>query len=349
MEIIRGTVAAINEEKNILDAIKLIESTGIGFVAIINDQKKLVGVLTDADVRKAILKGMDEEMSVKTIMNSNFVSAKIGINNVGVKNLMKETNRTQIPIINENGILLDVIAKSDLADKVYDNPVVIFAGGLGTRLRPLTNDNPKPMLKIGDKPLLEIVVENLLKSGLYKIFLAINYKGHLIEEHFGNGENWGCEITYIREEKKLGTGGALSLLPRNLDKPFFIMNADLLTKVNFSHILDHHLEHNKIATVCVRQYDLQVPYGVVRTDGHTLVSVDEKPVQSFYVNAGIYLADPEIIHFVPKDKKFDMTDLLNIILDKDKLISVFLIRDYWLDVGHTEDLIKANKDYKDHF
>ena len=349
MEIIRGTVAAINEEKNILDAIKLIESTGIGFVAIINDQKKLVGVLTDADVRKAILKGMDEEMSVKTIMNSNFVSAKIGINNVGVKNLMKETSRSQIPIINENGILLDVIAKSDLTDKVYDNPVIILAGGLGKRLRPLTNDNPKPMLEIGGKPILEIAVENLIKSGFYKIVLAINYKGHMIEEYFGNGKNWGCEITYIREKKKLGTSGALSLLPINLEKPFFIMNADLLTKVNFSDILDYHLEHNTIATVCVSQYDLEVPYGVVRTDSHGLISVNEKPVQSFFVNAGIYIAEPEILHFVPKNKKIDMTDLLNIILEKGHKISVFPIREYWLDVGRTEDLMQANKDYKDYF
>ena len=349
MEIIRGITAAIHERKSIFEAIELIENIGIGLVAIINHNKKLVGVLADADVRKAILKGMNKEESVNNIMNINFVSAKVGINDMALENLMKESGRNQIPIINKNGILFDVIAKSDFSEKIYDNPVIILAGGLGKRLRPLTNDYPKPMLEIGGKPILEIAVENLIKSGFYKIVLAINYKGHMIEEYFGNGKNWGCEITYIREKKKLGTSGALSLLPINLDKPFFIMNADLLTKVNFSHILDYHLEHNTIATVCVSQYDLEVPYGVVRTDSHGLISVNEKPVQSFFVNAGIYIAEPEILHFVPKNKKIDMTDLLNIILEKGHKISVFPIREYWLDVGRTEDLMQANKDYKDYF
>ena len=349
MDLIRGLKAAVYEGESVHEVIEKIDSLGIAFVAVLDQENKLIGVLTDADVRRAILKGIKKEDTVEKIMNKDFISAKEGISQVGIENLMRVSNKNQIPLISKNGEFIDVIAKSDFAEPIISNQVIIFAGGFGSRLRPLTKDIPKPMLKIDNKPILEIMIDNLLRFGVRRIIIALNYKGEIIENHFGDGTKWGCEILYLREEKKLGTAGALSLLKPRPESPFFVMNADLLTKVNLNHILDFHSQHDSIATVCVSQYDVDVPYGVINTKNEYLFSIDEKPRHSFYVNAGIYLIEPKALDFVPKSKIFDMTDLLKIFLSKKINTSVYPITDYWIDIGHLSDYDRAKNEYNHYF
>jgi NDP-sugar pyrophosphorylase family protein len=227
--------------------------------------------------------------------------------------------------------------------------VVLMAGGLGSRLAPLTDDIPKPMLKVGNKPLLETIIESLAGYGLTRIFIAVNYKAEVVKARFGVGSAWGVDISYLHEEQPLGTGGALSLLPEEPPAPFLVMNSDLLTNLNFRHLLAYHSDHGCKATVCVREHAVQVPYGVVGVRDHQLTGIEEKPVQRHFINAGIYVLDPYAARLVPKDTRFDMTNLIERLLAENAPISVFPIREFWLDIGHHDDYTAANGRYPELF
>ena len=226
-----------------------------------------------------------------------------------------------------------------------DNWVVLMAGGLGTRLSPLTNDRPKPMLNVGNKPLLETIIENFVEQGFHRFFISVNYMAGMIKDHFADGGRWGAQIHYLEEDRKLGTAGALSLLPEPPTAPVLVMNCDLLTKVNFRHLLDFHLEHRAQGTMCVREYDFQVPYGVVRLDRQRIAGIDEKPVQRFFVNAGIYVLEPEALHHVPADTFFDMPSLFERLIAEGQEAAAFPIREYWLDIGQLADYDRANGEF----
>jgi NDP-sugar pyrophosphorylase family protein len=194
--------------------------------------------------------------------------------------IMKIKDVLQIPVLDDSGRVVGLeILKELIYTQRYDNVVVIMAGGQGRRLRPLTEACPKPLIKIGEKPILEIILEKFINFGFRHFFMSLNYKAEMIERHFGDGSKWGVGIRYLRERKRMGTAGSLSLLPEMPDMPFFVMNGDLLTKVNFRHLLNFHQEHGAKATMCVREYDFQVPYGVVSAEKHRLLGVDEKPMR----------------------------------------------------------------------
>jgi NDP-sugar pyrophosphorylase family protein len=226
-----------------------------------------------------------------------------------------------------------------------ENWVVLMAGGLGTRLAPLTDNCPKPLLKVGNKPILETIIENFISHGFKRFYLSVNYKAEMIEEYFGDGSRWGAEIRYLREDKKMGTAGALGLIPEPLTQPFLVMNGDLLTKVNFSQLLNFHQEQNAHATMCVREYDFQVPYGVVSVDKHRIKSIEEKPVHRFFVNAGIYVLDPEAVSLIPADMPYDMTSLFEQMTANEREVIAFPVREYWLDIGHRDDFERAAGDF----
>lgn len=264
--------------------------------------------------------------------------------------LMRTKGLLAIPIVSNNKLIgLQTIQKM-IEKPSYDNPVFIMAGGFGTRLKPLTDNCPKPLLKLGGKPILETIIENFISSGFHHFYISTHFMPEKIKEHFGYGEKWGISIEYVEEQSPLGTGGALGLLPSNTpDLPLIMMNGDLLTKIDFEHLLSYHLEQDTIATMCVTEYEYQIPYGVVQSKGNRILSLVEKPVQRSFVNAGIYVVNPELIRQVKKNQIIDMTTLIEQQINNDENVSIFPIHEYWLDIGKMNDFNQAQIDIKTKF
>ena len=233
-----------------------------------------------------------------------------------------------------------------MAPKNKPNKVILMVGGLGTRLRPLTNDVPKPMLDVGNKPILHTIVENFAKYGYTDIIMCVNYKSEIIKEYFGNGDKFGVKIEYVLENQRMGTAGALSLLQKRPKDDFFVMNGDLLTNVNFEYLHEYHKDSNACASICVRKYDMQVPYGVVNVRANKVTSIEEKPTQSFFVSAGIYMFSPIVLDFIPKGVFYDMPTLLGELLKQGFAVYPFFIREYWLDIGKMDEYRRANDEYE---
>lgn len=334
----------------ILEAMQIIDTSALRIALVTDEASRLVGVVTDGDIRRGILGGVGLEKPVEIIMNRDFTVANLKMKKEAIIALMKKNDLLQIPVVDENdhvagmNILMDMI---DLQEP--DNWIVLMAGGLGHRLRPLTNDCPKPLLKLGNKPILEIILENLVGYGFKKYFISVNYKAEMIKGHFRDGTQWGADIVYLHEEKAMGTAGALGLLPDRPTEPIIVMNADLLTKVNLRQLLDFHRAGKAVATMCVRDYHFQVPFGVVNIERHRLTGIDEKPIHRFFVNAGIYVLSPAALDYVPKDSCYDMTKLFEDIVADGRETAVFPLREYWLDIGRMDDYERANFEYGENF
>jgi NDP-sugar pyrophosphorylase family protein len=220
-----------------------------------------------------------------------------------------------------------------------------MAGGLGTRLQPLTDECPKPLLMVNGKPILETILESFVEQGFKRIFLSINFKAEMIRNYFGAGERWGIQIEYLHENTCLGTAGALSLLPEKPTAPVIVMNGDLLTRTNFDNLLQFHITQGATATMVVREYDFQVPYGVVRLDGTRIDAIEEKPVHKFFVNAGIYALSPEALDYLPAGVFFDMPALFEHLITADKVTAAYPLREYWLDIGQLEEFERAQREW----
>ncbi|MHB1101069.1 MAG: nucleotidyltransferase family protein [Burkholderiales bacterium] len=331
---------------SIRETIRIIDSSAMQIALVVDNENRLLGTVTDGDIRRGILNGTSLDGVVASIMNRNPVTCSENDSGEAILARMSAKRLRHVPVIGMDGKLAGLETLDEfLAQKEKPNAVVLMAGGLGTRLRPLTENCPKPMLKVGNKPLLETILENFIEYGFRHFYISVNYMADVVESHFGNGANWGVDISYLHEDQRLGTAGALSLLPKKPTAPIFVMNGDLLTKVNFGQLLDFHTSHHAQATMCVREYDFQVPYGVVRIDDHRIVGIDEKPVQKFFVNAGIYVLEPNILDFIPKSTYFDMPTLFEKLIEANRETSVFPIREYWLDIGHLEDFQRANVEY----
>jgi NDP-sugar pyrophosphorylase family protein len=255
-----------------------------------------------------------------------------------------------VPIVDEDRKVIDLfIIDGGQLKKQHENHVVLMVGGLGTRLRPLTENTPKPMLEVGGRPILETIVKRFVDCGFTNITMCLGYKSNVIKDYFQDGSSFGANIDYVVEEKRMGTAGALTLIEKRLDDPFFVMNGDLMTNVNFEKMLDFHLEYNSKATMCVREYDIEVPYGVVNMDNEGIISIAEKPIHSFFVNAGIYLLEPDCIDLIPDNKFYDMPTLFEeLIATKGKIVS-FPLQEYWLDIGRIVDYERANVEYTNIF
>lgn len=337
----------IKSDSPIIEAMKIIELFSEKIALVVDNNFKLIGTVTDGDVRRGLIKNVSVNDSIDRIMNSN---PTIFFENYNVDELQKvfSTKKiSQIPILNNQRQVVEIILSKALLESFKkENYVVLMAGGLGTRLGSLTADCPKPMLKIGDKPILETVLENLKEHGFQKFHISVNYKAEVIEDYFQDGSRFGVQINYLREKERMGTAGSLSLI-KDINSPVLVMNGDVLTKVNFSQFLDNHEKNNYKASMCVRKYDLQVPFGVVNVDHNHIVGLEEKPTQSFFVNAGIYLLNPEVINYVPSETYFDMPTLFNLLISRHaQSAGVFPIHEYWLDVGRKDDFNKAQFDFK---
>ncbi|MEZ9882899.1 nucleotidyltransferase family protein [Vibrio splendidus] len=337
----------IQPSTTLLEALKVINTEALRIAVVVDDDNKLLGVLTDGDIRRGLLENLPLTTEVAVVMNKKPTVAKLGTPCEELIPIMESKGILSIPLIDENGAVVGLeTLQNAMSHPEIANPVFIMAGGFGTRLRPLTDNCPKPMLKIGDKPILETVIRSFIKAGFVNFYISTHYMPEQIQDHFGNGEEYGVSIQYVHEEQPLGTGGALGLLPDDLPKelPIIMINGDVLTKVDFKRLLDFHLENDADATMCVREYDYQIPYGVINGEGNKIKSMVEKPIQRFFVNAGIYVVSPRVINSVPKNHNIDMPTLLEQHMKERENILMFPIHEYWLDIGRMDDFNRAQAD-----
>jgi dTDP-glucose pyrophosphorylase/CBS domain-containing protein len=338
---------------SIRDTMAQIDANRQGIALIVDGQQRLLNTITDGDIRRAILGGVGLDERVETVVRDKKhplyekpVSAMLGTKNDELLRRMRAHNIRQLPLLNEEGVVGDLVTLSDLVSEV-DLPLraVVMAGGFGTRLRPLTEDLPKPMLPVGDKPLMEHIIGGLRDAGIGHVNVTTHFKADKIREHFGDGSQFGVNIEYTAEDEPLGTAGALGLLDESSEQ-MLVINGDILTAVDFRSLLSFHREHKASLTVGVRKYDLEVPYGVVRTNNGLVEKVDEKPVYTFFVNAGIYLLEPLARRLIPRGKPMDMTDLIDRLLDEGHTVASYPIVEYWLDIGRQADYEKAQEDLR---
>lgn len=341
----------IPPEASIRAAIQAITKSCLQIALIVDEGRRLLGTVTDGDIRRGILRKIDLEAPVSEIMNTRPFTVRNGTDNGTLLALMKEKIIHQIPLIEGGDRVVGLALMDDLlsAPPHMDNWVVLMAGGLGERLRPLTESTPKPLMPVGNKPILEHILQSFVSHGFQRFYISVNYKAKAIKDRFGDGGEWNAEIRYLEEKISLGTAGALGLIPERSTSPLIVMNGDLLTRVNFAELLRYHREQESRATMCVREYDVQVPFGVVDIEEDKVRSIDEKPIHKFFVNAGIYVLEPDLIDLIPKETVFDMTTLFEKAVEAGHRTSVFPIHEYWLDVGRVDDLERANSDYKDAF
>ena len=340
----------LKQNATIKEALGIIDSGAMQIALVVDDNDKLLGTLTDGDIRRGILRGLDLDSSIETIVFKEPAIAKISSTKEEILKIALSKKLHQIPIVDDNGIVLDLKEIDELVEpKIKTNRVILMVGGLGTRLRPLTQDTPKPMLKVGNKPILQTIVEKFAEYGFINITMCVNFNASIIRDYFGDGKEFGVNIDYVLEQKRMGTAGALSLLKERPSEPFFVMNGDLLTNVNFEHIFNYHTLHKATATMCVREYDYEVPYGVVKMNDNKIIEIAEKPVQKFFVSAGIYMLSPEILDLIPKNEFYDMPALFEKLIKLSKNVISFPIREYWLDIGRMEEYQRANEEYKEVF
>jgi dTDP-glucose pyrophosphorylase len=338
----------VRPETSLEEAIAILDRGALRIVIVVDEQDRLLGTLTDGDVRRALLKHLPLDSLVRQAMCATPQTAQHDWSRERVLAVMESMQLLQLPIVDIDGRVVGLETLQGLLEKrQLNNPVLLMAGGFGSRLHPLTHDCPKPLLKVGDKPILELVLESFINAGFHRFFISTHYLSGMIKEHFGDGKRLGVSIRYVHEEDPLGTGGALGLLPHHeIDEPMFLMNGDLLTTLNYRGLLDFHKEHDNIATMCVREYEYQIPYGVIQSDGHRILSMVEKPIQKYFINAGVYVLSPEFVKSVEPGTRVDMPTLLTQQIDKGNEVSIFPLHEYWLDIGRHEDFQRANGEHK---
>jgi len=331
---------------SIHDAIEAIDRASLQICLVVDEHRRLLGTVTDGDIRRAILRGVDLSAPAKDIMNPNPTAVEVGTSQEEMLAKMKPRLLHQMPILDGDGRVVGLETIDQLlADSCLDTWVVLMAGGFGHRLRPLTEDTPKPMLPVGGRPLLQTILENFIGQGFRRFYISVNYKAERIKEHFGDGAAWEVEVRYLHEDRELGTVGALSLIEEPPTEPLLVMNGDLLTNVDFRNLLTFHRQQKSAATMCVREVDMEVPFGVVEIDEERIASIDEKPVHRFLVNAGIYLFDPPILSLIPKGQRFEIPELFDKILKDGHNTAVFPIREYWLDIGRLKEYHVASGEF----
>ncbi|MDY0043963.1 MAG: nucleotidyltransferase family protein [Syntrophales bacterium] len=343
----------ISPDHSIREAMECIERGSCGIALVVDKDSRLLGTVTDGDVRRAVLANIKLDSPVSIILKNKIstqyskpVTASLQTNQATLITLMRRSVLRQIPILDYEGKVVDLVMLADLLP-TQDLPLqaVIMAGGLGKRLRPLTENLPKPMLPVAGKPLMELVIEQLKQIGIRRIHVTTHYKSEKISSYFGDGSSFGVELNYVNEERPMGTGGALGMI-KPLKGPMLVINGDILTQVNFRAMLSYHQEQQAIMTVAVKQYDLKVPYGVIECKGSRVCGLKEKPLMHFLVNAGVYLLETEVYEYIPENEPFNMTDLIQRLLDANQIVASFPIIEYWLDIGQHADYEKAQSDMK---
>lgn len=332
----------LNEEVSFDQIVQQVDFYGVGFIAVVDDLGYLVGVVSDGDIRRALMR---DDRSINNLINRNPETISSSASIQQVCHRLKKIHRRHIPVVNQDGILERVFLLDDIDFNLKENTVVIMAGGLGTRLGDLTKDKPKPMVHLAGRPMLEHTIELLRNQGFYKFKLCVNYKKEKIIEYFKDGASFGVEIDYVEEQKRLGTAGALSLINEHFDAPLVVMNADIVTNLDFSELVQFHEKYNQDITTCVRTYTCQIPFGVISTDGNNHIKdIEEKPELQFLVSAGIYILNPCLLSNTRKDQDLDMPEFIKNAIESGRKCGVFEITGYWADLGRREDIEKAETD-----
>ena len=335
----------------IRSVMELINRNGQGIAVVADNDRRVLATVTDGDIRRGILSGIDLDLPIQALLDQRPpasqrgpIVATRGTEVAELLKMMSEASIRHVPIVDAEGRITDIASLTEML-KEPDLPLtaVVMAGGYGTRLRPLTEELPKPMLPVGDRPLLELIIEQLCQAGIRRVNLATHYKKDVIAKHFGDGQDFGVEIRYVEEDQPLGTAGALGLLDVS-DKPLLVINGDILTRVDFRAMLDFHREHQAMMTVAVRQHEFRVPYGVVDTDGVEVTGIFEKPMVRHFINAGIYLLDPEVCRYVPEGQNLDMPDLIGKLVAEGLRVVGFPVQEYWLDIGQVEDYERGREE-----
>ncbi len=340
----------LRETTTLRDALRGIDLGAKGIALVVDDQQRLITTLTDGDMRRAVLAGANLDNKVSDLLvtlraqkKAAPVTLPVGSSREIILQAMRANSVRQIPLVNADGRVHDLAVLDDLATEPSTKlQAVVMAGGYGKRLLPLTADLPKPMLRVGDRPIIERVVEQLKQAGISRVNISTHYKAEQILSHFGNGADFGVAVEYVSEESPLGTAGALALVSG--DEPLLVINGDILTSLDFRSLRDFHFEHNADMTVAVREYGFDVPYGVVDTNGVEVTAITEKPTVKFFVNAGIYLVSPTARDFIPAGQRFDMPQLIEKLVQDGRKVISFPVWEYWLDIGRQEDFERAQND-----
>jgi dTDP-glucose pyrophosphorylase len=334
--------ATVPQSGSIRDAMLALERSGLLVALVIDDTRTLVGIMTDGDIRRALLGGAAATDRLLAFVRKDFVSVSPVAGRAEVVDLMQARYIQQIPVVDDAGKLIGLhLLRDVIGTTVRANWAVIMAGGRGSRLAPLTDQLPKPMLRVAGRPILERIVLHLVSQGVRRIFIAINYLGHMIREHFGDGSKFGTQIEYLAEDQPLGTGGALSLLPSAPTAPVLVMNGDLVTQADIAGLLEFHERGPQVATVAVREYFHTVPFGCVELDGDSLVRLDEKPTLSRLVNTGIYVLAPELITALAHNTRINLPEIIGDAMNAGRIVRAFELHDDWLDVGQRDQLSQA--------
>jgi dTDP-glucose pyrophosphorylase len=340
----RDTV--VSADTPLRETLANLSRTGAQIALVLDNSGKLQGVVTDGDVRKAILAGIEVDSPTQLAMNVSPKTASLGLSQLEMQQFMTLRGLRHLPIVDDSNAVVGLALLDELgAPSNRTNPVVIMAGGLGTRLHPLTKSTPKPMLTVGGKPILETIVGQFAQQGFSRIFLAVNHLSETITSHFGDGTRYGVEISYLQEDTRLGTAGALFLLPSEIESPIIVMNGDLLTQLSFESLLRFHEERNADLTMVVRENSFQIPYGVVAVEGSRIVGIDEKPSRKLLVNAGIYVVSARTLALIPQGSYFDMPALFAAAISAERSVEAFPLHEYWIDIGRVEELERAQREW----
>lgn len=348
------TVLCVDRGTSLKEAMARMDKSRLGIALVLDDDAKLLGTVTDGDMRRALLAKINLDQPVAAILdrkaNTPFahpITAAAGSDPNTYLNLLKTHGVLHLPLVDNQQRVVGLVTMDEFLPEVaLPLHAVVMAGGKGSRLHPLTKNLPKPMLKIGDRPLLEIIIRQLSEAGIRHVKIATHHKPEKIEEHFQDGKRFGVDISYVEEDQPLGTGGGLGLLAPPT-QPTLVINGDILTEVNFRAMLTFHKEHEADLTVAVRRYDIQVPYGVVECDGPIVRGISEKPALGLFVNAGIYLLDPVVYRYIQSGQHLDMTELIQRLLEEGRSVVSFPIREYWIDIGEHAEYEQAQQDVSD--
>jgi dTDP-glucose pyrophosphorylase len=343
-------------EASIRDAITSLNQSGCGIVLVADRERRLLGTITDGDIRRALLRQLDLGQPLSEVLRAKQgqayespVTAPVGERPRQLQTLFRKHVVEQIPLVDAEGVLRGLVLRKDLEDVTTEAlPVraVIMAGGKGSRLMPLTHSTPKPMLKVGDRPVLEHILLRIREAGIEHVYISLSHQPESITEHFGNGADYNLTIEYLHEPQPLGTAGCLQLI-ENATDTLLVINGDVLTDLDFRHMLQYHQKEGAVLTLATRQFDVFVPYGIVHGDSSAVTSVEEKPTFSFSINAGVYFVEPSARKMIPTGDPFSMTDLIGLLLAKSHRVVKFPLHENWIDIGYPEDYERAQREYKD--
>ena len=335
----------VSPESSIIDVFKKIDESGQQIAFVIDNHKILLGVITDGDIRRFLLKGNNLESKCFHCMRTDYKF--VYMEEITKAKMLLETKvATHIPVLDKNKKIIDIFYEDENTKyKNIPNPIVFMAGGKGKRLMPHTGSCPKPMLKIGGKPILERLLEKSIKSGFSNFYISVNYLKDQIIDYFQDGEKWGVKIKYLIENKPCGTAGSLGLIKDKINMPILVINSDVLTGLDYKILLEFHEKNKSMATICSRNYKVDIPFGVFDSDGIIFQGIDEKPTVVFQVNAGIYVINPELLNLIKFEEFLDMPDLIKVSNAMGHKINIFPIHENWLDVGRPDTLDEASRNW----